>query len=281
MKSLEFKTVINAPANTVWFVLWDDYHYREWTSVFTEGSYAISNWQEGSEVQFLSPSGAGMYSLIDKALPGESMHFKHIGEIRNFEKQALDEKTLEWTGAMEKYDLEETNGVTTLTVTLEASDDTLEMFKGILPKALVIVKQLAEDISITISADINAPVDTVWKIWTEPEHIIQWNAASDDWHTTRAENDLRAGGRFLSRMEAKDGSFGFDFGGEYNEIIPNELIIYTLGDGRKVEITFSGAGPHTKVTTAFKPETVNSLELQRGGWQAILNNFKKHVERQA
>src|SRR5947207_8159342 len=96
--------------------------------------------------------------------------------------------------------------------------------------------------SITIESTIKAPVEKVWKLWTSPEHITKWNNASDDWHTPRAENDLRVGGKFLSRMEAKDGSFGFDFGGEYDEVKTNKRITYTMGDGRKVEVTFTAIG---------------------------------------
>ena len=132
--------------------------------------------------------------------------------------------------------------------------------------------------AITIKANVNAPVDKVWKLWTTPSDIMQWNTASDDWHTPHAENDLRIGGQFLARMEAKDGSFGFDFGGTYEEVIPNQKIIYVLGDGRRVDVTFEGNGNQTKVTETFDPESENSIELQRNGWQAILDNFKKYAE---
>src|SRR3977135_4303358 len=101
--------------------------------------------------------------------------------------------------------------------------------------------------TITVKNTVNAPVEKVWKLWTGPEHIIKWNNASDDWHTPRAENDLRPGGSFLSRMEAKDGSMGFDFGGIYDVVRNNEYIEYTIGDGRKVKITFTGQGDKTKV----------------------------------
>ena len=132
--------------------------------------------------------------------------------------------------------------------------------------------------TITVENTIKAPVDKVWKFWTEPEHITQWNNASDDWHTPWAENALKIGGKFVSRMEAKDGSFGFDFGGVYDDIRVNEYIEYTIGDGRKVKITFSSTGDQTKVVETFEAENINSIELQRGGWQAILDNFKKHAE---
>jgi len=132
--------------------------------------------------------------------------------------------------------------------------------------------------TITVETTVQAPVDKVWKYWNLPEHITQWANASDDWHTTRAENDVRKGGKFLSRMEAKDGSFGFDFGGVYDAVIPNQYIAYTLGDGRKVEITFSAAGNGTRIVETFEPEGTNPIEMQRGGWQAIMDNFKKYTE---
>lgn len=132
--------------------------------------------------------------------------------------------------------------------------------------------------TITIKVTVNAPIETVWKYWTEPEHIKKWNNASEDWHTTASENDLIVGGMFLSRMEAKDGSFGFDFSGIYDEVKLYEIIAYTLGDGRKVKITFSSEGKKTEVTEIFEAESDNSIEMQQGGWQAILDNFKRYTE---
>lgn len=131
---------------------------------------------------------------------------------------------------------------------------------------------------ITVETTVKAPVEKVWKSWTEPQHITKWNFASDDWHAPHAENDLRIGGKFLSRMEAKDCSFGFDFEGIYDSVIVNKHIAYTLADDRKVDIYFTSKGSETKVVETFDAETENTIELQKGGWQAILNNFKKHVE---
>jgi uncharacterized protein YndB with AHSA1/START domain len=133
--------------------------------------------------------------------------------------------------------------------------------------------------TITIHASINAPVDKVWKFYTQPEHIMKWNNASDDWHTPKAENDLRVGGKFFSRMEAKDGSTGFDFEGTYNEVKTNDRIAFSMFDGRKVRINFEGSSQGTKVTITFDAEDTNPIEMQRQGWQAILNNFKKYVEK--
>lgn len=132
--------------------------------------------------------------------------------------------------------------------------------------------------NIIVETTIKAPVEKVWNFWTAPEHITQWNNASDDWHTPRAESDLRVGGKFVSRMEAKDGSIGFDFSGVYDLMKTHEHIAYAIEDGRKVEITFTNLGSTTKVVETFEAETENSIELQQAGWQAILNNFKKYVE---
>ena len=131
---------------------------------------------------------------------------------------------------------------------------------------------------ITVQSTVHAPVAKVWEYWTEPKHITQWNNASDDWHTPVAENDLKVGGKFLTRMEAKDGSFGFDFGGIYDEVKVNEVISYTMGDGRKVAVTFKGQGNETEVIETFDAETTNPIEMQQAGWQAILDNFKKYAE---
>jgi uncharacterized protein YndB with AHSA1/START domain len=132
--------------------------------------------------------------------------------------------------------------------------------------------------TITVENTVKAPVEKVWQFWTSPEHITKWNYASDDWHSPFAQNDLRIGGKFLSRMEAKDGSFGFDFGGVYDEVNINKMIAYTIGDGRKVKINFSANGSETRIVETFEAENTNSIEMQRGGWQSILDNFKKYAE---
>lgn len=132
--------------------------------------------------------------------------------------------------------------------------------------------------AITVQARVAAPLEKVWEFWTTPEHIKQWNNASDDWHTPHAENDLRKGGKFLSRMEAKDGSFGFDFEGTYDEVLRHDRIRYTMEDGRQVKIEFASDDGTTTVTETFDPEETNSPEMQRDGWQAILDNFRKYVE---
>jgi uncharacterized protein YndB with AHSA1/START domain len=136
----------------------------------------------------------------------------------------------------------------------------------------------SKELKITVSTDIRASVQKVWKCWTDPRHIVQWNNASDDWHSPSAENELRPGGKFNIRMEAKDGSAGFDFEGIYDEVIENELIAYTMSDGRQVRILFQVNKEAVTVEETFDTDGVYPADVQRDGWQAILNNFKNHVE---
>ena len=138
--------------------------------------------------------------------------------------------------------------------------------------------ETAKRTKITVQTTIQAPVQKVWELWTSPEHIKQWNSASEDWHTPFSENDLRVGGKFTSRMEARDGSFGFDFGGVYDEVILHKRIAYTLGDDRRVSIDFTENGGQTTVVETFDAEDTHSIEMQQGGWQAIMDNFKKYAE---
>jgi uncharacterized protein YndB with AHSA1/START domain len=130
---------------------------------------------------------------------------------------------------------------------------------------------------ITVETNVRAPIEKVWQAYTTPEDITQWNAASDDWHTTRSSVDLRVGGAFSSRMEAKDGSFGFDFAGTYTNIVPNRQIEYSFGD-RAAMVEFTEKPEGVNVRVSFDAESAHSSEQQQAGWQAILNNFARHVE---
>ena len=132
--------------------------------------------------------------------------------------------------------------------------------------------------TITVEALINAPVEKVWEYWTEPKHITQWCQASDDWHAPYADNDVTVGGQFKTTMAAKDGSFSFDFGGEYTNIEKYKTIEYVMSDGRRAKIVFNNDGGQTKVVETFDPENTNPIEMQQAGWQAILDNFKKYTE---
>lgn len=132
--------------------------------------------------------------------------------------------------------------------------------------------------TITISAIVAVPRARVWELWTEPVHIVHWCFASDDWHAPRAENDLLVGGRFVTRMEARDGSRGFDFAGTYTEVIAGERLALVLGDGRVMTVTFADRPGGTEVTETLEVETENPVKMQRDGSQAILENFRKYAE---
>jgi uncharacterized protein YndB with AHSA1/START domain len=130
---------------------------------------------------------------------------------------------------------------------------------------------------ITVEKAVRAPIDQVWRAYTTPDDIVKWNAASDDWHTTKSSVDLRVGGAFSSRMEAKDGSFGFDFAGTYTNVVTNSLLEYSFGD-RSARVEFSKIPSGVNVRVSFDAETTHSVEQQQNGWQAILNSFARYVE---
>ena len=132
--------------------------------------------------------------------------------------------------------------------------------------------------SITVETLVDAPVEKAWQYFNEPGHITKWAFASDEWHAPYAENDLRKDGKFKTTMAAKDGSFSFDFEGVYTSVVPNKSFEYAMADGRTVKVTFDSHGGKTKVTETFDPETQNPIDMQRAGWQAILENYRKHVE---
>lgn len=134
--------------------------------------------------------------------------------------------------------------------------------------------------SITVTTTVHATLERVWQCWTDPAHITHWNQASSDWHCPQATNDLRVGGSFSALMAAKDNSVSFEFAGTYTEVLPEKKTAYTMADGRSVTVNFTQEADAVIVTETFDPETENTLELQRSGWQAILNNFKAYVEAQ-
>jgi len=131
---------------------------------------------------------------------------------------------------------------------------------------------------ITVETTVNAPVEKVWKFWNEPAHITQWCYASDDWHAPSAENDLQEGGKFTTTMAAKDGSMQFDFWGIYDKVEENKFLSHTLGDGRKVSVQFIADGDTTRIVEQFEAENTHSIEMQKTGWQAILDHFKNYAE---
>lgn len=134
--------------------------------------------------------------------------------------------------------------------------------------------------TITLETLVSVTLEKAWETWIQPQHVTQWNFASPDWHCPSAQTDLKVGGKFSSRMEARDGSFGFDFWGIYDEIVPLSLLRITMGDGRKMEVRFEPLNSKVKVTERFETEDLNTAERQREGWQAILDNYKAYAEKQ-
>lgn len=280
MQKKTFSIDINAPKEKVWHSLWDDENYQNWTAAFCEGSYTISDWNEGSKIFFLGPGGGGMTSKIDIKKPFDVMSFKHYGEVKDFKELPETEITKAWSGSEERYDLTEADGFTTVTVNVDIVASHEEFFNAAFPKALQKLKEIAEaeTNSITVRISTKEPLEKVWNYFTQPEHITKWCFASDDWHAPKAENDLKTGGTFSTTMAAKDGSMSFDFGGTYDEVIPLKKYSYTMGDGRKVTVKFDVLDGKVILTENFEPEHQNSSEMQRSGWQAILENFKKYLE---
>ena len=280
MIKVNFSAAIHAPKQRVWYVLWEKSFYEQWTRLFAEGSTVKTDgWKEGSMVQFLGPNENGMVSMVVANKPNEYMSFRHLGIVKDGVEDTTSDEATGWAGAMENYTLKEENGITALTVEMETTEEYKDYFNNKWPKALAKVKELSEaKTMITVTATVNVTIDTVWDSWTNPAHIVNWNNASDDWHTPKASNDLRKDGRFTFTMAAKDGSFSFDFGGTYTSVEPKQKISYIMDDGRVATILFEQNGGSVSITETFQAEHIHSLEMQEAGWQAILNNFKKYTE---
>jgi uncharacterized protein YndB with AHSA1/START domain len=280
MKKLTFSIDINAPKEKVWYSLWDEENYENWTSVFCEGSSTISDWNEGSKIYFLAPNGDGMNSKVTLHKPFETMLLCHYGEIKDFKELPTTDETQAWSGSEERYDLTENNDVTTVKVTVDVVEKYLDYFNDVFPQGLEKLKVIAESEtkSITVKTTLDASLEEVWNKFTQPEHIINWNFASEDWHCPKAENHLEVGQNFVFTMASKDGEMSFDFVGTYQEVIPLKKLVYTIADGRRVTVKFDVMDKKVILTENFTPETENTFELQRGGWQSILDNFKKYTK---
>lgn len=244
MKRKKCKTIIDAPGERVLKILWGEETYHEWTTAFAQGSKVKTDWQEGSEILFLNAEDEGMVSSIQEKKEPEKMIFKHLGMIDKEGKvDRCSEHVKGWQGAEEIYILKDFNGKTELTVEMDLDEKQEAFFEEAWPKAFKNLHNLSQSPEktkqqISVKSNIDAPVEKVLNCWANPENIKQWNHASADWHTPSAENDLRENGKFSYRMEAKDGSAGFDFEGIYDEVDRHRRIKYTLGNGRKVTVSF-------------------------------------------
>lgn len=277
MKEIIFSIAIEASAEKVWFSLWNKTNYENWTSIFSQGSYAISEWTKDSKIHFLMPTGDGMFSEITELIPNQQISFQHKGEIKGFEEQEIKN---EWSDSKESYFLSEENNKTILKAALTIDEKWQEFFDTTFPKALEKVKNDAENNlikTITVQTLIDKSLAEVWDKYTQPEHVVNWNFASDDWHCPKAENDLKNGGTFSYTMASKDNSMSFNLKGTYTEVVPHNKLNFYLEDNRKVYTDFKVFDNKTLISVTFEPENENSIFLQRDGWQSILNNFKKYL----
>lgn len=289
MKRIEKSIEIQATRETVWGAIISDRKYRLWNDVFHEGSYFEGGWQKGDRIRFLSQNEKGETSgIISEIVASEHLQFisiVHLGLIDKGQEDLTSEKAALWTPGFENYYLEAlAENVTCFRVESEVDDSYFEFFQTAWTAALNLLKKVCEENlapfeSITIETTVESPIERVWDYWTEPEHILKWAFASDDWYCPKSINDLRVGGHYATTMASKDGQMAFDFSGTYTEVKPLIRIVNQLDDGRMVWVDFESLGPNqTRVIETFEAENLNSLELQRNGWQAILNNFKLAVE---
>jgi uncharacterized protein YndB with AHSA1/START domain len=288
MTKLVLSIDINAPAETVWNAITQDEQYRRWTSVFHEGSYFEGGWNKGDIIHFVAINEdgekEGMYSEIAESKPNEYISIRHLGFIKNGVVDTTSDAAREWAPSYENYRLERLgDNATRFHLEMDVDESYYSMFENMWPKAMAMLKEICEENNagpkrITVISMVGGEEGKVWAYWTDPDHIKNWNAASPDWHCPHAENDVRNGGRFKFTMAAKDGSASFDFTGEYTDVVYGNRISYVMDDGRKADTLLHFQSDKICVMTTFDAEGTNPHDLQRGGWQSILENFKKYVE---
>ena len=281
MHKLHQSITINASKQRVWNAITNLSQYKIWTEAFTPGSYFEGNWQQGEKMKFLAKDKeniSGLTSVISENRLFEFISIKYLGLVKNGMEDFTSEEAKKWTPCFENYTLLEKDfEITEFVVDMEVADGFEEEMEKMWQKGMLSLKEISEKPfeKISIQVSVNKPVEAVWECYTNPENIKKWNFASPNWHCPKAENDLKIGGRFSYTIAAKDESFSFDFSGTYTKIENYKLIEYILDDGRKVQTIFEEKEGKIKVITNFEAEAENSLEMQKQGWQAILDNFKK------
>lgn len=282
MQKLHFSIVIDASREQVYSKMLDKPTYQQWTEEFAHGSTYEGSWERGAKIRFIDPSGGGMLSEIAENRPNEFVSIRHVGMIgSDGVEDTTSEAVKDWTPAYENYTFTDKDGGTEVAVEMDASDEWAGMMAEMWPHALERLKKLCEGklpAKLTVAATVNVPVEKAWEYRTKIEHITQWAFASDTWEALEAENDVRSGGRFRTRMRAKDGSAQFDFTGKYTAVEDGKSFTYRMDDGRFADVTFEAVEGGTRVTESFEPEGSNTLEVQQDGWQAIIDNYKKYAE---
>ncbi len=272
--TLETSLTITAPIEKVWAAITSPAMVKQ----YFFGTELDTDWQVGSPIYFRGEWEGKTYEDKGTILafePHKVLRYNYLSSWSNL-------PDLPENYANISYAVHQVDEKTILTITQDGFEDEEKRAHSAQNWQMIFggMKDLLEKKeAIRVEATIDAPIEKVWSFWTEPHHIVHWNQASDDWHTPYAENDLQIGGKFLSRMAAKDGSFSFDFSGTYTKVELDEIIEYTLEDERKVSVLFEKISENqSKVIETFEVENENPVDLQQAGWQAILNNFKNYVE---
>lgn len=288
MKKINHSILIKASPQVIWEAIVDPIKYEAWTYVFTQGSYFEGTWNEGDSIRFLMINAEGkpegMLSEIAKADYPHFISIRHLGYILNGVVDTTSEAVQAWAPSYENYSLKAMDDNTTeFSISMDAEESYADDIEKAWLEALPLLKALSEEaqskpIHITLRSQTQADSKALWKAFTQPEHVMQWNFASEDWHCPKATNNLIEGGRFDYIMAAKDGSMSFDFWGTYTKIVPYESIEFQLGDDRTVSIDFIPSPQGVKVQETFMAEHANSYPLQRQGWQAILDRFVAYAE---
>ncbi len=281
MQKLHFSIVIDAPRSEVYSKMLAKDTYEKWSEEFAHGSTYEGSWDRGAKIRFVDPSGGGMLSEIAENRPNEFVSTRHYGMVVDGKEDTTSDAAKAWNPSFENYTFSDKDGGTEIAVDIDVNEEYAAMFSEMWPNALVRLKKLCEGKlpeKLTVSAIVNVPVEKAWEYRTKPEHITQWAFAQDDWEAPEAENDLKWGGRFRTRMRAKDGSAQFDFTGKYTAVQDGKSFTYRMDDGRFADVTFTSVDGGTRVTESFEPERSNTLELQQSGWQAIMDNYKKYAE---
>jgi len=289
MKKINKYVDINTSREVIWGAIINPSKYQLWTSAFHEGSYFEGGWQKGDHIKFLLADDqghtTGIYSEIAESDYLKHISIKHFGLVNDDIVDYTSEEVKKWAPSFEKYYLEKIdNNHTRFTVEVEADDEYFTHLNEVWDLGLVKLKEVCEKnlgafASITVEVLVEESLHQVWDYWTLPEHITEWNFASEDWHCPKAINHLFNGGYFVYTMAAKDGSMSFGFAGTYTDVVEDSYIMNQLDDDRMMKVTFQKVGSdQTKVIETFDAEDINTLVLQKKGWQSIINNFKKFVE---
>ncbi len=286
MKLLELKQMIKSPVNQVWETIIGKETYPNWTKVFGGSSEFVGEWKEGEKVYFVGSANgetAGMVSMIEKLVEGKYISIIPIGMFMGKIENAVISNENEWIGSSESYTLIQDGENTIFELKANIPDEFFYSFSDMWKRGLLRLANLCESGNIkkiSITTTVNSTIESVWDAWTNPHHITKWAFASDDWESPIAKNEIKNDGKFLTRMQSKaDPNIGFDFTGQYMEVQEKKYINYIIDDGRFVEIIFEEVDCGIKISQTFEAEQENSVELQRAGWQSILDNFKYYVEK--